>query len=57
MPPLFFTKFRYGNLREPETTMAPSLEWTLPSPPEFHHYHAGLPKSELDLASLVCEHR
>ncbi|KAI9009171.1 hypothetical protein DFJ74DRAFT_687250 [Hyaloraphidium curvatum] len=44
MPPLFFTKFRYGNLREPETLATVGLEWNLPSPPEYHHYHAGLPK-------------
>jgi len=52
MPPLFFTKYRYGNLREPETSTAGSLEWCLPSPPEFHHYHAGVPKSWLPFLAI-----
>jgi hypothetical protein len=42
--PEFFTKFKYGNAREPENAAVPGLEWALPSPPAYHHYGAGIPK-------------
>jgi len=47
--PSFFTKFKYGNAREPEVVATPSIEWNLPSPPEVHHFHAQVPKMTVSM--------
>ncbi|KXS19107.1 hypothetical protein M427DRAFT_53091 [Gonapodya prolifera JEL478] len=44
LTPNFFTKFKFGNAREPEVVATPSVEWNLPSPPETHHFHGQVPK-------------
>ncbi|KAJ3335072.1 hypothetical protein HDU93_006561 [Gonapodya sp. JEL0774] len=44
LSPNFFTKFKFGNAREPEVVATPSVEWNLPSPPETHHFHGQVPK-------------
>ncbi|KAJ3255716.1 hypothetical protein HK103_006083 [Boothiomyces macroporosus] len=55
LPP-FFTKVTYGSNKQPVTIATPSLEWNIPSPPDFHHFNqqpkvAVAPEAE-DLAKL-----
>jgi hypothetical protein len=39
MTPPFFTKFMYGSQKVPVTPVTTSLEWNIPSPPDFHHFN------------------
>ncbi|KAH6566205.1 hypothetical protein BASA50_003988 [Batrachochytrium salamandrivorans] len=39
LTPPFFEKKVYGSLKEAKTPAAVSLEWSIPSPPDFHHFH------------------
>lgn len=39
MTPPFFTKMTYGSKKTPLTPAAVSLEWSVPSPPDFHHFN------------------
>ncbi|KAJ3310284.1 hypothetical protein HDV04_005129 [Boothiomyces sp. JEL0838] len=55
LPP-FFNKVTYGSNKQPVTIATPSLEWNIPSPPDFHHFNqqpkvAVAPEAE-DLAKL-----
>ncbi|KAJ3119260.1 hypothetical protein HK100_000390 [Physocladia obscura] len=39
LSPAFFFKTKYGNRKEVVTPAAVSLEWSIPSPPDFHHFN------------------
>lgn len=39
MTPPFFRKNKYGSLKVPVTPAATTLEWSVPSPPDFHHFN------------------
>ncbi|KAI8930288.1 hypothetical protein BC831DRAFT_440002 [Entophlyctis helioformis] len=39
LTPPYFEKRVFGSLKEPKTPAAVSLEWSIPSPPDFHHFH------------------
>ncbi|KAL2916221.1 Synaptotagmin-like protein 2 [Polyrhizophydium stewartii] len=39
LTPPFFEKRVFGSLKQPRTPAATSLEWSVPSPPDFHHFH------------------
>lgn len=39
MTPAFFNKMTYGSIKAPRTPAAVSLEWSVPSPPDFHHFN------------------
>jgi hypothetical protein len=39
LTPPMFEKFRYGSNRQLKTAAAVSLEWSIPSPPDFHHFN------------------
>jgi hypothetical protein len=38
LTPAYFKKFNYGSKKTPDTPTAVSLEWNVPSPPDFHHF-------------------
>jgi hypothetical protein len=39
LTPPFFEKKKYGSEYEPVTPATVSLEWSIPSPPDFHHFN------------------
>ena len=39
LTPAFFDKMTYGSAKVPRTPAAVSLEWSIPSPPDFHHFN------------------
>ncbi|KAI8914613.1 hypothetical protein EDD86DRAFT_199705 [Gorgonomyces haynaldii] len=39
LTPAFFEKMTYGSAKAPKTPAAVSLEWNIPSPPDFHHFN------------------
>ncbi|RKO86668.1 hypothetical protein BDK51DRAFT_16257, partial [Blyttiomyces helicus] len=39
LTPPFFEKLKFGSEKEVRTPAAVSLEWTIPSPPDFHHFN------------------
>ncbi|KAI8901358.1 band 7 family-domain-containing protein [Globomyces pollinis-pini] len=39
LTPMYFKKIQYGSHKTPETPNAVSLEWSIPSPPDFHHFN------------------
>ena len=39
LPPPFFEKFKFGSRKELKAAAAVSLEWSIPSPPDYHHYN------------------
>ena len=39
LTPPYFEKKVYGSAKQPHTPAAVSLEWSIPSPPDFHHFH------------------
>jgi hypothetical protein len=39
LTPPFFEKKKYGSEYEPITPATVSLEWSIPSPPDFHHFN------------------
>ncbi|KAJ3330494.1 hypothetical protein HDU91_003565, partial [Kappamyces sp. JEL0680] len=39
LTPPFFQKVTHGSKRVPVTPMTPSMEWNVPSPPDFHHFN------------------
>jgi hypothetical protein len=43
LPPPFFEKFKFGSRKELKAAAAVSLEWSVPSPPDYHHFNM-LPK-------------
>lgn len=49
LTPPFFKKFKFGTLKEYETKTGTSLDWVIPSPPEYHHFNQ-LPRYCIDVA-------
>ncbi|KAJ3170873.1 hypothetical protein HK101_011313 [Irineochytrium annulatum] len=45
-PPYFF-KYKYGSEKEVVTPAAVSLEWSIPSPPDYHHFNM-IPRLTVD---------
>ncbi|KAI9342900.1 hypothetical protein BDR26DRAFT_858956 [Obelidium mucronatum] len=39
LTPAFFQKYKYGNRKEVVTPATVSLEWNIPSPPDYHHFN------------------
>lgn len=39
MTPPYFQKMKFGSDYVPVTPIAPSMEWNVPSPPDFHHFN------------------
>jgi hypothetical protein len=39
LSPPFFEKKKYGTIKEARTPAAVSLEWSIPSPPDYHHFN------------------
>lgn len=39
LSPPFFSKFKFGSEKEVVTPAAVSLEWSIPSPPDYHHFN------------------
>lgn len=39
LTPAFFEKCTFGSYKVPKTPAAVSLEWSVPSPPDFHHFN------------------
>lgn len=39
LTPPMFEKYRYGSNKEVKTPATVSLEWVIPSPPDFHHFN------------------
>ena len=39
LTPPYFEKKKYGSEYEPVTPAAVSLEWSIPSPPDYHHFN------------------
>ena len=39
LTPPYFMKFKHGSEKSPVTPMTPSMEWNVPSPPDFHHFN------------------
>jgi hypothetical protein len=39
LTPPYFEKQQYGSNKIARTPAATSLEWSIPSPPDFHHFH------------------
>jgi len=39
LTPPFFEKKRFGSTKIPKTPAAVTLEWCIPSPPDFHHFN------------------
>lgn len=39
LTPPYFQKFKHGSEKTPVTPMTPSMEWNVPSPPDFHHFN------------------
>jgi len=39
LTPPFFDKRKFGSLRTRKTPIAVTLEWSIPSPPDFHHFN------------------
>lgn len=39
LTPPFFEKNRYGSNKEIRTPATVSLEWCIPSPPDYHHFN------------------
>ncbi|KAJ1562205.1 hypothetical protein HK405_014768 [Cladochytrium tenue] len=39
LSPPFFQKMKFGNRKEVVTPAAVSLEWSIPSPPDYHHFN------------------
>lgn len=57
LTPPFFAKFKYGSEKVPVTPVTPSLEWNIPSPPDFHHFNMqpklAVGPEEEDLAKIT----
>ncbi|KAJ3386225.1 hypothetical protein HDU84_001742 [Entophlyctis sp. JEL0112] len=47
LTPAFFFKYKYGNRKEVVTPAAVTLEWSIPSPPDYHHFNE-LPRQTAD---------
>lgn len=47
MTPPFFNKFKFGSMKEAEPANAGTLEWSIPSPPDYHHFNQ-LPRMTVD---------
>jgi hypothetical protein len=43
LSPPFFEKVKFGSQKELKTPAAVSLEWSIPSPPDFHHFNMVTP--------------
>lgn len=39
LSPPFFEMKKFGSAKETKTAVATSLEWSIPSPPDFHHFN------------------
>lgn len=39
LTPPYFQKATFGSGKVPVTPMTPSMEWNIPSPPDFHHFN------------------
>jgi hypothetical protein len=39
MTPPYFRKETFGSAKQPVTPAVSSLEWSVPSPPDFHHFN------------------
>lgn len=39
LSPPYFEKKTFGSLKEPKTPASVSLEWSVPSPPDYHHFN------------------
>ena len=39
LTPPFFEKRKFGSEKEARTPAAVSLEWSVPSPPDYHHFN------------------
>lgn len=39
LPPPYFEKKKYGTANEGGTPATTTLEWCIPSPPDFHHFN------------------
>jgi len=39
LSPPYFQKMKYGSSYVPVTPITPSMEWNIPSPPDFHHFN------------------
>ncbi|KAJ3244617.1 hypothetical protein HDU78_010723 [Chytriomyces hyalinus] len=50
LTPAFFQKYKYGSRKEVVTPAAVSLEWSIPSPPDYHHFNE-LPRQNSEPAS------
>ncbi|KAI8612791.1 hypothetical protein BC830DRAFT_1135167 [Chytriomyces sp. MP71] len=50
LSPAFFHKYKYGSRKEVVTPAAVSLEWCIPSPPDYHHFNE-LPRQTADPVS------
>ncbi|KAJ3203272.1 hypothetical protein HDU83_008743 [Entophlyctis luteolus] len=48
LTPAFFFKYKYGNRKEVVTPAAVTLEWSIPSPPDYHHFNE-LPRQTADV--------
>jgi hypothetical protein len=44
LTPPFFEKKTFGSRKEALTPAAVSLEWSIPSPPDYHHFNM-IPKT------------
>ncbi|KAJ3298956.1 hypothetical protein BCR33DRAFT_711492 [Rhizoclosmatium globosum] len=51
LTPAFFQKYKYGNRKEVVTPATVSLEWSIPSPPDYHHFNE-LPRQTGDPADV-----
>jgi hypothetical protein len=60
LTPPYFQKVTYGSKKTVVTPTAPSLEWNVPSPPDFHHFvmqpKVAVAPEEEDLAKLGVKH-
>lgn len=56
LSPPFFFKNTYGSSRRPQDSTVPSMEWSIPSPPDFHHFNmqpkVAVAPEEEELAKL-----
>lgn len=39
LTPPYFQKYTYGSQKTPATPNTVSMEWNIPSPPDFHHFN------------------
>ncbi len=51
LTPAFFEKMTFGSQKVRKTPAAVSLEWSVPSPPDFHHFNMVL---VVNLDSKTC---